>query len=162
MRSRRRLATSITPIPKRKPLTRLQCRHRPAGRAGYGPDMMGGDIGQMMRMMNDTMQHNGGGMDMMPGQRVEGRVAYLKAELGITDAQLRQWNAFADAMRNGAKTMQLAMAAGQGDVANAGVTSPGGGPRVRVTTRSATAAPSGAIHEGRVLSRGGLRPRPSA
>jgi hypothetical protein len=67
---------------------------------GMGP-MMGGDMGQMMRMMSG----------MMPGHHVEGRIAYLKAELGITDAQLPQWNAFADAMRNGAKAMQSAMAA---------------------------------------------------
>ena len=81
----------------------------PAG-PGMGP-MMGGDMGQMMRMMSGMMPREGGGMDMMPGQHVEGRVAYLKAELGITDAQLPQWNAFADATRNGAKTMQSAMAA---------------------------------------------------
>jgi hypothetical protein len=34
---------------------------------------------------------------------VEGRIAFLKAELKITDAQLPQWNAFADALRNNAK-----------------------------------------------------------
>jgi hypothetical protein len=84
----------------------------PAG-PGMGP-MMGGDMGQMMRMMSGMMPREGGGMDMMPGQHVEGRVAYLKAELGITDAQLPQWNAFADAMRNGAKTMQSTMAANMG------------------------------------------------
>ena len=85
---------------------------RPAG-PGMGA-MMGGDMGQMMRMMSGMMPREGGGMEMMPGQHVEGRVAYLKAELGITDAQLPKWNAFADAMRNGAKTMQSAMAANMG------------------------------------------------
>ncbi len=33
------------------------------------------------------------------GEHVEGRLAYLKAELKITDAQTPQWNAFADAYR---------------------------------------------------------------
>jgi LTXXQ motif family protein len=31
--------------------------------------------------------------------RIEGRIAFLKAELKITDAQTAQWNAVADAMR---------------------------------------------------------------
>ena len=37
---------------------------------------------------------------------MEDRVAALKAELGITDAQMPQWNAFADAMRARAMAMQ--------------------------------------------------------
>jgi hypothetical protein len=106
----------------------------PAGKqAGMGMDMgkmMGGDMGQMMpmmrmmqsmqmmqsmRMMDGMMQRDGGGgMAMMPGQHVEGRIAYLKAELGIAEAQLPQWNAFADAMREGAKAMRTAMAANMG------------------------------------------------
>ena len=91
----------------------------PGGRqAGPGMgNMMGGDMGQMMpmmRMMDGMMPREGGGMAMMPGQHIEGRIAYLKAELGITEAQLPQWNAFADAMREGAKSMQTAMAANMG------------------------------------------------
>jgi hypothetical protein len=97
----------------------------PAGKqAAMGMDMgkmMGGDMGQMMRMMQtmrmmDGMmpRDGGGGMAMMRGQHVEGHIAYLKAELGITEAQLPQWNAFADAMREGAKSMQTAMAANMG------------------------------------------------
>ena len=44
-----------------------------------------------------------GGMQMMMGQHgmaghVEGRIAFLKAELKITDAQMPLWNAVADAM----------------------------------------------------------------
>src|SRR5450755_491058 len=97
------------------------------GQAGPGMDMgkmMGGDMEQMMpmmrmmqtmRMMDGMMpREGGGGMTMRPGQHVEGRLAYLKTELGITDAQLPQWNAFADAMRDGAKSMQVAMAANMG------------------------------------------------
>lgn len=41
----------------------------------------------------------------MPGviDHVEGRIAFLKAELKITDAQLPQWNTFADALRSDAR-----------------------------------------------------------
>lgn len=82
----------------------------PPGKAGaMGMDMgktMGGGMMPMMPMMR--MMH---GMEMMPGQHVEGRIAFLKAELGITEAQSPQWNAFAGAMRGGEKTMHSAMAA---------------------------------------------------
>jgi len=46
---------------------------------------------------------------MMPSEHVEGRIAFLKTELKITDAQLPQWNAFADALRNSAGQMRAAM-----------------------------------------------------
>lgn len=78
--------------------------------------MMGGHMDQMMpmmRMMRGMMaSHTGpmGRMEMMPTEHVEGRIAFLKAELGITEAQLPKWNAFADVMRAGAKTMRGAMA----------------------------------------------------
>src|SRR5580692_4940253 len=42
----------------------------------------------------------------------EGRIAFLKAELKITDAQLSAWNSFADTMRaNSAESEQLRHAA---------------------------------------------------
>jgi len=98
------------------------------GPGGMGPGMdmgkmMGGGMEQMMpkvrmmqtmHMMDGMMPSEAGGTGSMPGQRVEGRIAYLKAELGITEAQLPQWNAYADAMREGAKSMRLAMAANMG------------------------------------------------
>jgi LTXXQ motif family protein len=59
------------------------------------PQMPGG----MMGMMGQ------GAMSMMMGEHVEGRIAFLKAELKITDAQLPQWNTFADALRANAKRM---------------------------------------------------------
>jgi hypothetical protein len=70
--------------------------------------MMGGGMDQMpmMRMMRGM---GGGEMRMMPSEHVEGRIAFLKTELGITEAELPQWNAFADALRNSAKTMRMAM-----------------------------------------------------
>ena len=56
------------------------------------PTMMDEDRGMMMCHM---------------GEHVEGHLAYLKAELKITDAQMPQWNAFADAFRaSGQKTMK--------------------------------------------------------
>jgi hypothetical protein len=64
--------------------------------------MMDSGMGQMMQMM-------GGGQAMMPFAHIEGRVAFLKAELAITDAQAPQWNAFADALRAGAKSVRESM-----------------------------------------------------
>ena len=69
---------------------------------------------QMMPMMQKM--HSGGmprmvmmGVSVMsPGgaiQNVEGHIAFLKAELKITDAQQKQWDEFADALRTNAKTL---------------------------------------------------------
>ena len=65
------------------------------------PGMMG-NMGQMMPMMRQMMMGQQGGMGM-PFEHVEGRIAFLKAELKITDAQAPQWNAFADTLRSNAK-----------------------------------------------------------
>jgi hypothetical protein len=64
--------------------------------------MMDGGMGQMMQMM-------GGGQAMAPFAHIEGRIAFLKTELAVTDAQTPQWNAFADALRGGAKAMRESM-----------------------------------------------------
>jgi LTXXQ motif family protein len=51
---------------------------------------------------------------------VEGRIAFLKAELKITDAQLSQWNTFADALRSNARqTAEMLGTAGQAGALNA-------------------------------------------
>ncbi len=68
--------------------------------------MMQGDTMPMMR----GMQHGGMmpmmGMGMMGmADHVEGRIAFLKAELKITDAQLSQWNTFANSIRSNAQRM---------------------------------------------------------
>ena len=42
---------------------------------------------------------------MMPGQFVDGRIAFLKAELKITPAQETQWQQVAAAMRENAKAL---------------------------------------------------------
>ena len=88
------------------------------------------DMAQMMQMMNVM----GGGR--MPGQagmgmekmdpagmamvnHVEGRIAFLRAELKITDAQAGAWDAFASALRDNAKRLDEAVKAHHGDQAAA-------------------------------------------
>ena len=55
----------------------------------------------MMRMMG-IMGPVGG---MATIDRVEGRIAFLRAELKITESQMSAWNAFADALRANAKKL---------------------------------------------------------
>lgn len=95
----------------------------PGGAKGGQPMMMGGDIAQMMgmmqmmhgQMMRMAMGMGPGGMGRggMAGSglpHVEGRIAFLKAELAITDAQTPQWNTFADVLRAQAARMRQAAA----------------------------------------------------
>jgi hypothetical protein len=66
------------------------------GRMGMGPGMAGPG------MMDGAM------MPMMMGagpKHTEGRLAFIKTELKITDPQMPQWNAFADAVRANATAM---------------------------------------------------------
>ena len=82
------------------PAARMQGPGMPGGTmagAGGGMPMSG-----MMRMMMG--QDGMGGMSMMAGH-VEGRLAFLKTELKITDAQLPLWNGVADAIRASAKSV---------------------------------------------------------
>jgi hypothetical protein len=77
--------------------------------------MMGGGGGMMnmmgkmpmmdMMQMMGMMRQSGDGMGMATIDRVEGRVAFLRAELKITDAQNGAWNTFADALRANAKNL---------------------------------------------------------
>lgn len=60
-----------------------------------GMGMMGS--GDMSRMM--AMTHGGMMMDGMPYRHIEGRLAFLKAELKITPEQEPQWTKFAEAVR---------------------------------------------------------------
>jgi hypothetical protein len=55
-----------------------------------------------MRWSQGGMMHMLGVVPMRPGQAIEyseGRIAFLKAELKITDAQSKAWDAFAAALR---------------------------------------------------------------
>lgn len=72
------------------------------GRAGQGmgPGMMQRD--QMGQGMAGSGMMHGAMMPMMMGAsagHVEGRLAFIKTELKITDAQMPQWNVFADVVR---------------------------------------------------------------
>lgn len=73
---------------------------KPAEQPG-GMGMMGGggDMGRMMAMMHGGMMMGG-----MPYRHIEGRLAFLKAELKITSAQEPQWTKFADAVRTTTKS----------------------------------------------------------
>lgn len=95
----------------------------PQGQGGGSPKtgMMGGGgmmnhMGGKMPMMDmmkkmGMMRHGGGGagpgggLGMATIDRVEGRIAFLRAELKITDAQGAAWDAFADALRANAKSL---------------------------------------------------------
>lgn len=91
------------------------------GGPGYGPGMMGQGEGYMgpgqggwgpgfHRSARSMMGGCGGGMTgdadgQLPGF-IEGRVAFLKAELGVTDAQAKVWEAYVVAMKNNFISMQ--------------------------------------------------------
>jgi periplasmic protein CpxP/Spy len=54
--------------------------------------------------------HHHGQARMMPGQFVEGRLAFLKTELKITPAQETQWQQFAAVMRQNAQSLDQVIA----------------------------------------------------
>ena len=95
----------------------------PGGMAGGGNGMMPMPAG-MMQMMQAMM----GQMAKMqpppaaPLDHVEGRIAFLKAELGITEAQSQAWDQFAQALRTSrehlaeARQALVASTAGQSGV----------------------------------------------
>src|SRR6516225_7680455 len=67
-------------------------------------NMMGGDMPLMnMMAMMPMMEMMGRGMAAI--DPIEGPIAFLRAELNITEAQASAWNAFADAMRTNAKKL---------------------------------------------------------
>jgi LTXXQ motif family protein len=85
----------------------------PSGSPGASPPMMQGMPAEMMQMMQrmhsgamSRMALMGGPAGMMPGgsiSNVEGHIAFLKAELKITEPQQKAWDEFADALRTNAK-----------------------------------------------------------
>ncbi|WBT38021.1 Spy/CpxP family protein refolding chaperone [Hyphomicrobium sp. DMF-1] len=70
-----------------------------------GPGMQGmmGNMPMGMGMMGQGM---GPGMMMGMGSMMEGRLAYLKAELGITDTQAAAWDGYVSAVKARGNTMQ--------------------------------------------------------
>jgi hypothetical protein len=97
--------------------------HGGGGMSGGG--MMGGMGGSMSGMMGGGMEHGGGGGGGMMGgmgammnkmmcgfaDHIDGRLAYLKAELKLTDQQLSAWSNFDDAWRAVAQKAQAKCAA---------------------------------------------------
>lgn len=81
--------------------------------AAPGAGMMGGgmmmDRDQMMPMMGMMGRHGHAGMHHgMMFRHIEGHLAFLRTELKITEAQMPQWNAFAEAARAAVATMRSA------------------------------------------------------
>ena len=72
--------------------------------APQSPAGMGG-MAEMMRMMQGMRMMGQGMTGMGMIDRVEGRIAFLRAELKITDAQTNAWNSFADALRTNAQKL---------------------------------------------------------
>ena len=85
--------------------------HHPADGAGTteavpeNQDQQGMSMPMMMNMMSGMMKMmGGGGAQMGMGgmnmtEHTAGRIAFLRAELQISDAQSKAWDAFADAMQ---------------------------------------------------------------
>ncbi len=77
-----------------------------------GCPMMGGNMGMMgpgmQGMMGPNMMGQGMGPGMMMGKgpMMEGRLAYLKADLGITDAQAAAWDGYVSAVKARGDAMQ--------------------------------------------------------
>src|SRR5208337_3587477 len=108
---RRRLAGDDDGAASAQTAQEHAAHHGQAATAASNPGMgamMGGGVGRMMQMMGGGMM--GGGTRMAPFSHIEGRIAFLKAELAVTDAQSPQWGTFADALRERAKTMRDSMA----------------------------------------------------
>ena len=59
----------------------------------------------MMEMMRTMRMMGPGTAGMATIDRIEGRIAFLRTELKITEAQTSAWNAFADALRTNAKKL---------------------------------------------------------
>ena len=118
---------------KSAPATPAPAPSPPAAAPQGGAGMMGGGMGNMP-MMNDmknmmgsmSAMHSMGMMHMMGMMgrgtdgmatidRIEGRIAFLRAELKITDAQADAWSGFADALRTNARKLAEVRAAKPGD-----------------------------------------------
>jgi LTXXQ motif family protein len=96
------LASALTVAQAQTTQVQDHTAHRHAGQ-GMSPAQRPamGTQGHQMMMGGD----GAGMMPMMQPRHVEGRIAFLKTELKITDAQSQQWGGFADALRGNAKAM---------------------------------------------------------
>jgi hypothetical protein len=83
-------------------LAYAQTMQMPTGEGNKGCPMMSTmDDGGMARMMGQGMMGSGSTV-----ARVEGRLAFLKAELAITEAQAPTWKQYEDAVRSRTSAMQ--------------------------------------------------------
>lgn len=83
----------------------LQTQPRPSG-GMMGPGMMG--PGMMERMMGNGQADMMAGCKMASGGAIhtEGRIAFLRAELGVTDPQKAAWDAYAAQIKKNLQSMQ--------------------------------------------------------
>ncbi len=96
------LASALTVAQAQTTQEQDHTAHHHAGQVmGPAQDRAMGAQGHQMMMGGD----GAGMMPMMQPRHVEGRIAFLKTELKITDAQSQQWNGFADVLRANAKAM---------------------------------------------------------
>lgn len=91
-------------------------QQQPPRQMGRAPQtaMMGGDMGRMMAMMQTmrdgmVMPMGMGTNPAQPFAHLDGRLAYWRAELHLTDAQASQWDVFAKAVRENAGKLQPVM-----------------------------------------------------
>jgi LTXXQ motif family protein len=83
-----------------------------ADQRGPMAGMMGGGCPMLAMMGQGMMASNQSGQGMMAGRQprmvamVDGRLAYLKGALNITDAQNVAWNGYADAVKARVEIMQ--------------------------------------------------------
>ena len=92
------------------------------GMAGPGGGMMGGGMmgGDLHRIMQQMMQGRMAAAAMQPFRRIEGQLAFFRAELRITEAQVRPWNAFAEVVRGQAERLRQATQQAMGAAAGTG------------------------------------------
>lgn len=95
------------------------------------PDMMKQMMGMHTEMMRGMMSPGRMGMgtdeavsmrQMMSPERIEGRIAFMRTELKVTDAQQPLWNAVADVLRETTKASKSMMPSMQNGAMQAGAT----------------------------------------
>ena len=105
--NKKTLSFSILAVGLALGLTYAAAQQRGPGWDMMGPGMMDGDSsmgrGRMMGMMGGCPMMGANGQ---PSSFIDGRVAFLKAELAITDAQKGVWEAYADATKRNLEGMQ--------------------------------------------------------
>jgi hypothetical protein len=97
------VALSLPAAAQQQPMQHGRMMHQDGWGMRQGHGMTGGP---MMGGMRGSMVGRGDMMGGGPGRFVEGRLAFLRTELGITEAQEDAWADYAEAVRAAAGTMQ--------------------------------------------------------